>query len=251
MISERIWRLLAIILAGATFILIYVLARQPDGRVHMWLRPAEGGLIQTADGAYVLLDGGENPLVLSSFLGGHMSPLRWQLDLVIMTRWGEKRTAAQVEVLRRYAPHVVWYPPIAQGEAAQASWWDAVASAEVHPLDKGLQYRRGGVQVTVVSLEPLVLQVTAGRFVLSYTPVPLLGRQVHPLAGTTLWMTPQLPTTATTLPPFVLFAAPDNQPLPAEAVLSNPRTTFLPAAPTDTLALSTDGVAFHWSWDPR
>ena len=251
MSAGRVQQLLVATLAFLVLAAGYGLRHQPDGRVHMWLRPGQGALIQTATGDYILLDGGEDPVLLSSFLGEHMSLLQWHLDLVVLTRWWERSTGAQVEVLRRYVPRRLWYPSSQPGESVQARWWDVVARAEQFPMVPGLVYEHGGVRVRVVSTAPVAVQVQVGRLVLLYTPTLRADDGASLGQGATVWMTRELPNEAPVLPTLVLLPASGAAVLPADLVLAHPRTTFLPTAPGQEVALTTDGVQFAWHWTKK
>jgi len=249
---SRVESLLAMSLAFAVFVLAYVLVRQPDGRVHVWWRPSAGGLIETPAGAFILVDGGRDPLTLTNFLGDHLPPLQRRLDLVILTRWEERLTAAQVDALGRYPPHEVWYPAQTGNTAAQAPWWDTLpAATSRHPLRSGLTYHEDGVWITILQDEPLVLRLRAGHFALLYTPnAPSLPMGTVPFGeNVTVWMTAGLPPAQTPLPPLVLLpdAADPVHRTPA-LLLQHPRTIFLIGDASRLLSLTSDGNRFSWQW---
>ncbi len=78
--------ILGIAIAGLLWAM--ALAR-PDGKLHVWyLAVGEGNavLIQTPNGAHLLIDGGENPTRLRAALGDHLPFYKRDLDMLIITQ---------------------------------------------------------------------------------------------------------------------------------------------------------------------
>jgi competence protein ComEC len=105
----------ALIMAGsAVAVLIWALVlSRPDGRLHVWfLDTGEGDavLIQTPNGAHMLIDGGENPTRLLTALGDRLPFHKRTLDLLVLTGSKPVNSAALTPLLERYAVQAALVP---------------------------------------------------------------------------------------------------------------------------------------------
>ncbi|MCC7209675.1 MAG: ComEC/Rec2 family competence protein [Anaerolineae bacterium] len=112
-------------LAGALALLVLIgalLRSRPDGRLHVWfLDTGEGDavLIQTPNGAHVLIDGGENPTRLLTALGDRLPFHKRALDLLVITGDKPANTAALGPLVERYAVQAALIPDESQAVAVQ------------------------------------------------------------------------------------------------------------------------------------
>ena len=87
----------------------------PDGRLHLTVLEvgsADGLLIRTPAGRYLLVDGGSSPSRLSDALGRRLPLFRRQLDWLVVAAAGEGQIGALPRVLERYPPgQVLWAGP--------------------------------------------------------------------------------------------------------------------------------------------
>jgi competence protein ComEC len=98
----------ALILTGSAVAILnwaLVLSR-PDGRLHVWFLDAGEGnavLVQTPNGAHMLIDGGENPTRLLTALGDRLPFDKRRLDLLVVTGNKPVNSAALAPLVSRYA----------------------------------------------------------------------------------------------------------------------------------------------------
>jgi competence protein ComEC len=74
---------------GVAALLIFVLTSRPDGKLHVWFLSVGKGnavLIQTPNGSHWLIDGGDNPTLLSTAIGGRLPFYTRDLDLLFITQ---------------------------------------------------------------------------------------------------------------------------------------------------------------------
>lgn len=101
------------ILSGTLFaglftltLLAAVYASRPDGRLHIWLLDmghSNATLIQTPDGAHILVDGGNFPTRLLTALGERLPFHDQHIDLIIISQPDENEYGALTAVLDRYS----------------------------------------------------------------------------------------------------------------------------------------------------
>src|SRR5262249_2981901 len=75
-------------LAIAVYLWALVISR-PDGKLHVWFLEVGAGnavLIQTPNGAHILIDGGENATRLRTALGDRLPFYKNNIDLLIVTQ---------------------------------------------------------------------------------------------------------------------------------------------------------------------
>lgn len=103
-----------VVMGSALAILIWALVlSRPDGRLHVWfLDTGEGDavLIQTPNGAHVLIDGGENPTRLLTALGDRLPFHKRTLDLLVVTGSKPVNSAALTSLLERYVVQAALVP---------------------------------------------------------------------------------------------------------------------------------------------
>ena len=84
----------------------------PDGRLHLTfldVGSADAILIQTPDGANILINGGERASVLSAELGKRLPPFHRELDWLIVASPQDEDLAALPRTLERFPPNeVLW-----------------------------------------------------------------------------------------------------------------------------------------------
>lgn len=97
----------ALRLAAVTVLLLLAAAWRsvPDGKLHVWwldVGHSHAVLIQTPQGAHVLVDGGRYPARLLTALGDRLPFYKRTLDLLVLTHPDDQDNAALLEVLERY-----------------------------------------------------------------------------------------------------------------------------------------------------
>jgi competence protein ComEC len=127
--SREITRMLiqrrALLLTGAVTAVIVmltalILLSQPDGRLHLWFFDLgeSAALIQTPEGAHILIDGGRYPSRLLTALGDRLPFTDRSLELLIVTGNDDARIGSLPDVLGRYTPAHTLIP---------AAWGDTPA----------------------------------------------------------------------------------------------------------------------------
>ncbi len=77
----------------------------PDGRLHVWfldMGHSHAALIQTPDGAHILIDGGRAPSRLLTALGDRLPFTKRSIEIVILTQPDPNEYAALIDVVARY-----------------------------------------------------------------------------------------------------------------------------------------------------
>lgn len=117
---------------------------RPDGRLRVWFLATEGDavLIQMPSGAFVLLDGGADPVELPLLLGRRLPFWRRSLDVVVLTALDVQRLPGQVAALQRYRADRVLVPPMPPLTAAQrdiqgaAQAWERLIRQDATPVQR-------------------------------------------------------------------------------------------------------------------
>jgi beta-lactamase superfamily II metal-dependent hydrolase len=132
------------IIIGAALVLLFitgtVLASRPDGRLHLWLLDmghSHALMVQTPDGAQILVDGGRFPSRLLLALGDRMPFYDRELDMIILTQPDEFDTGALIDVLRRYTAGIVLTNGQPNLSPAQAALETALGGTSVLPVTAG------------------------------------------------------------------------------------------------------------------
>lgn len=161
---------------GAAAIVIWqnVLAA-PDGYLHLTVldvsRTACGDalLVQTPDGARLLIDGGPSPTALSDSLGRRLPLGRRRLDWLVVGAAGDEQLTSLTEVLPRYPPdRVLWAGPTTGSASARRLYrylgqagLPVVLAQPGQSLDLG---RGAALRVLTVGRRGMVLLLEWGRF---------------------------------------------------------------------------------------
>ncbi|NDJ79326.1 MAG: DUF4131 domain-containing protein [Chloroflexi bacterium] len=135
---------LGIVIGGAVVaILVWASAlSQPDGKLHVWFLDIGHGnavLIQTPDGAQILVDGGPNPTQLRRAVGDHLPFRDRDLDVLIVTQPRDTAIGALPELLDQYDVGLV----LTNGQTGDSEEFDALQRAwaeqkvEVVPVSAG------------------------------------------------------------------------------------------------------------------
>ncbi len=240
---------LLLVLALINVLVLYVLAREPKGRAHVWVFPQGEGLVVVGpQGHVILVDGPASPSDLAQFMGRVLPPLGANVDLGVLTRVEEVNLwTAQAALFRRYRPGEGWAFPTRRTSAAQLAWEEQVGNS-ARLVRRGEVFQNEAVRVTVEDLDPPALRVDVGRLSVIYAPratwrgaVPAYGQ------GATLWIVETLDhlPPATWLAPHVIFTSPNmSTSALGEVILSHPTTTFY-LFPQASLRLQTDGARYR------
>lgn len=106
-LRQRISAVAVITVGVIVSILVWIVAfQQPDGKLHVWFLDIGNGhavLIQTPDGAQILVDGGPNPTRLRQTIGDALPFWDRDLDLLIVTQPKAESVGALPELLDHYA----------------------------------------------------------------------------------------------------------------------------------------------------
>jgi len=251
---------------------------RPDGKLHVWfLAVGEGNavLIQTPNGAHLLIDGGENPTRLRAALGDHLPFYKRDLDMLIVTQPRPGTITALPPLFERYAFKVV----ITNGQSAGDATYRVLSTtlnrsgASVLAVTGGYQVQTSdGLTLAVINPPqppdpkarwddaPLVLRLTYGKA--SFLLMPELsekGMQAA-LKATDYWNATviQLPSNGAekanpadwlnTLTPqaAVILAEPGNRAAqPSDSVIKHLKDRGIPIYRTDTqgtVEIATDGT---------
>jgi competence protein ComEC len=176
-ISVPVLSILGLAVAG---LLWAIVLSRPDGKLHIWfLAVGEGNavLIQTPQGAHILVDGGENPTQLRTALGDRLPFYKRDLDLLIITKPNRFNITALPPLFERYTVKAV----ITNGQTDKDDSYKALAAslktANIEPLTLSAGYRiqvGDSVALEVVNPEnppepgmrlddaPLMLRLTYG-----------------------------------------------------------------------------------------
>lgn len=116
---------LALILVGLAAV------QRPDGKLHIIFFETAGDaiLIQTPNGATILIDGGSDPAALTGALGRRLPFWQRELDAVILTASDGKHLPGQVAALARYQVKRVIAVPFTKPNATMREWQRLVAQA--------------------------------------------------------------------------------------------------------------------------
>lgn len=117
-----------------------VLAQRPDGRLHVyWLDAGRSSavLIQTPQGAQVLIDGGRFPTRLMTALGEVMPYNDRQIDMLILTQPDDADNAALLEALRFYDVGVVVSTGQPSASDTQAALWERLRDVPQAVVSRG------------------------------------------------------------------------------------------------------------------
>lgn len=110
-LRQQITTPLIVIVGGSLAALVWItVLTRPDGNLHVhFLAVSEGDavLIQTPNGAAILIDGGDNPTRLATALGDRMPFYRRDIDALIITQWRRATMAAAATLFDNFGVHSV------------------------------------------------------------------------------------------------------------------------------------------------
>ncbi len=139
--------LLTIVGLGVATLLWIVVLSRPDGKLHVnFLDVGEGiaVLIQTPNGAHILIDGGENPTRLQTALGDHLPTFKNYLDALILTDMRRATIAAIPPLLDRYEVGSVFFNAL----EADGQIEPAVSDAIKRQQKEGIALEHGSIFTT-------------------------------------------------------------------------------------------------------
>jgi competence protein ComEC len=190
-VSKNLRPLLVIAPLAVITVLVWQSAlSRPDGQLHLTMLDVGNGeafLIQTPEGRYVLVGGGESASRLANGLGRSLPLFQRQLDLLVVAGTQSSQLNALPVVLPRYVPSEVWWAGERENSrpARQLHAWllqEQIPIGELIPgqvLDLG-----GGVEMRAVGTneDGAVLHLSWQEFSL-----------LLPLAGMgTFWESPEI-----------------------------------------------------------
>ncbi|MFP3896440.1 MAG: DNA internalization-related competence protein ComEC/Rec2 [Anaerolineales bacterium] len=128
----------------------------PDGKLHFYALDVGQGdalLLRTPGGRVILVDGGPDPLVLTSHLGRILPFWQRRIDLVVVTHGDSDHLSGLMPIVERYRVDYVM-GPADMGENALVDQWHAsleAADIEVIPAARGQRVHLGeGLVVEVL-----------------------------------------------------------------------------------------------------
>ncbi|MEP7284608.1 MAG: ComEC/Rec2 family competence protein, partial [Chloroflexota bacterium] len=119
---------IAILGLGIAAILWAIVLSRPDGKLHVWFLAVGQGnavLIQSPQGAHILVDGGENPTQLRTALGDRLPFYKRDLDVLFITQPAKGTIAALPPLFERYTARTV----ITNGQSADGDTYQALNRA--------------------------------------------------------------------------------------------------------------------------
>jgi competence protein ComEC len=122
--------------------LVLVVSRQPDGRLHLWVLDVGQGdaiLLRTPRGHTALIDGGPGATPLLNDIGDHIPFWQRDLDLLVLTHPHQDHTMGLVDVLARYKIDQVVQTEFTATAGVQAEWLRQVRehSIPIHHAVRG------------------------------------------------------------------------------------------------------------------
>jgi len=128
-LRQRISTVSIALLAIAVTVLVWLAAQsQPDGKLHVWFLDVGQGhavLIETPNGAQILVDGGPNPTRLRSAIGDALPFWDRSLDLMIVTQPRSSAISALPALLDHYSIELALH----NGHASDSEDYRALVAA--------------------------------------------------------------------------------------------------------------------------
>lgn len=139
--------LILVLALGAVAVWAAVLSL-PDGKLHVYFLDIGQGdaiLLRTPGGRVVLVDGGPDPVLLSSRLGKALPFWQRRVDLVVATHADQDHLGGLMPVPERYDLPCVLEAPRMGEDPLGAHWHELLASAgtQVIPATRGMSVRLG------------------------------------------------------------------------------------------------------------
>jgi competence protein ComEC len=161
-----------VVLAALTFLTWRAVLNAPDGRLHVTfleVGSADGILIKTPGGRYVLVNGGGSPSALADQLGRRVPPFSRGVDYLVVASTQENQVAALPRVLEQYRPKsVLWAGNVEASFSAQLlDQWLTATRLPVREAQAGDELDLGGgarLRVLAVSPRGAILSVEMGTF---------------------------------------------------------------------------------------
>jgi len=159
-------------LAVAAVLVWQAVLSRPDGKLHLTMLDVGGGealLLQTPEGRFVLIGGGESASSLSEGLGRSLPLFHRRLDVLVVAGTESEQLNALPAVLPRYVPAEVWWAGEhnASRPARQVYAWVQVQGIPLQPISPGQVLDLGsGVKLQAVGLNQhgAVLRLSWGEF---------------------------------------------------------------------------------------
>jgi hypothetical protein len=151
-------------LAVAALLWSFVLAR-PDGKLHIWLIPSIDGavvLIQSPNGAHLLINGGDSAPRLQTALGDHLPPYKRRIDTLIVTTSKTAALRALPATLERYPATAALVIP--EGKTAAYTALRAALNGQLvadYVPGQSIQ-TTDGLEITFVGSDPLAVRLKFG-----------------------------------------------------------------------------------------
>jgi competence protein ComEC len=160
------------ILAALAFLTYRSVLNMPDGRLHVTfldVGSADGILIKTPSGRFVLVNGGESPSALANQIGRRIPPFNRGLDYLVVASTQENQVAALPRVLEQYRPKsVLWAgKPQASFSSRRLSEWLTTNRIPLEKAKAGTVFDLGdGAQLHILAVSPrgAILSVEMGTF---------------------------------------------------------------------------------------
>ncbi len=160
------------VLVSIAFVMWRSVLNAPDGRLHVTflnVGSADGVLIKTPSGKFVLVNGGESPSRLADQLGRRIPPFNRGLDYLIVASTQENQVAALPRVLAQYQPEAVLWAgnPQASFSSERLVEWLTTNSIKREKAEAGAVFDLGDgaqLQVLAVSERGAILSVEMGSF---------------------------------------------------------------------------------------
>lgn len=147
------------LLFGLAILLALTAAQRPDGQLHIFFLETAGdaALIQTPSGAFILIDGGSDPVALVGALGHKLPFWKRNIDVVILTAPDHAHLPGLVAAIARYQIVRAITPPSRSSGAVPTEWRRRLAEQRVP-----LQIVRTGSTFRIDQLQFRVLSVGDG-----------------------------------------------------------------------------------------
>jgi competence protein ComEC len=160
------------LLAALTFLTWRSVLNAPDGRLHLVflsVGSADGVLIKTPGGRFVLVNGGESPSTLADQLGRRIPPFSRGLDYLVVASTQENQVAALPRTLAQYRPKAALWAgnPQASFSSQLLAEWLSNNRVPIRTAETGDELDLGGgakLRILAVSPRGAVVSVEMGNF---------------------------------------------------------------------------------------
>ncbi|GAG34386.1 unnamed protein product, partial [marine sediment metagenome] len=145
-------------LALAAALIWTVVCSLPDQQLHLYVLDVGQGdaiLLRTPGGRVILVDGGPDPLVLTSRLGQILPFWQRRIDLVVATHADQDHLAGLIPIVERYKVAHAIEPPSMRETPLSAHWHEALAASGTRVIlaSRGMKVRLGD-NLTLEVLHP-------------------------------------------------------------------------------------------------